>query len=110
MQPPPLTPDEDARLAALRELRILDTPAEERFDRLTRLARRFLDVPVALVTLIDTSRQWFKSAQGLEALETSREISFCAHTILGEEGRIVSDTHLDARFADNPLVTGEPGC
>ncbi|WP_017454473.1 sensor domain-containing diguanylate cyclase [Herbaspirillum rubrisubalbicans] len=104
-----LPANESARIEALHSLRILDTPREERFDRLTRLARRLFDVPMAVVTLIDVHRQWFKSCVGLgDASETSRDISFCAHAILNEELTIVPDARLDARFADNPQVIGEP--
>lgn len=104
-----LPANEAARIDALHSLRILDTPREERFDRLTRLARRLFDVPMAVVTLIDVHRQWFKSCVGLgDATETSRDISFCAHAILHEGMTIVPDARLDARFADNPQVTGEP--
>jgi len=104
----PLPFDEAARLASLRDLGILYTPAEERFDRVTRLACRLLDVPLAMVTLIDADAQWFKSRQGMGERENPRAVSFCAHAILGEETMVVPDTHLDPRFADNPLVTGEP--
>ena len=80
---PPQTPDnEKKRLEALKSLGILDTPAEESFDRITRLAQRMFDVPVALVTFLDSDRQWFKSCIGMEATEAPREISFCTHTIL----------------------------
>ncbi|MBG7621437.1 sensor domain-containing diguanylate cyclase [Herbaspirillum sp. AP02] len=101
--------NEAARIDALHSLRILDTPREERFDRLTRLARRLFDVPMAVVTLVDVHRQWFKSCVGLgDATETSRDVSFCAHAILREELTIVPDARLDPRFAGNPQVTGEP--
>ncbi|BEV16997.1 sensor domain-containing diguanylate cyclase [Herbaspirillum sp. DW155] len=104
-----LPANEAARIDALHSLRILDTPREERFDRLTRLARRLFDVPMAVVTLIDVHRQWFKSCVGMgDATETSRDISFCAHAILHEDLTIVPDARLDARFAGNPQVTGEP--
>jgi ribonuclease BN (tRNA processing enzyme)/DNA-binding response OmpR family regulator len=99
--------DEADRLSALRSLELLDTPREERFDRLTRLASRLLDVPIALISLVDSDRQWFKAAHGMEASMTPRERSFCAHAILEPDGLVVADAHLDARFADNPLVTGE---
>lgn len=108
MKAPHRPADEAPRLAALHGLDILDTSPEERFDRLTRLARGLFDVPVALVGLIDAHRQWFKSRQGLEACETSRDSSFCGHSILGDEVFLVPDASRDERFADNPLVTGEP--
>ncbi len=104
-----LPANEAARIDALHSLRILDTPREERFDRLTRLARRLFDVPMAVVTMIDVNRQWFKSCVGLgDATETSRDVSFCSHAILHEEMTIVPDATLDPRFSGNPQVTGEP--
>ena len=108
MNAPGLPRDEEARLRALKSLDVLDTPAEERFDRLTRMAMRMFDVPISLVSLVDGNRQWFKSCMGLEARETPRDISFCGHAILGDEIFYIPDTHKDKRFADNPLVTGEP--
>ena len=105
----PTPSDESRRLAALRALNILDTAPEERFDRITRLAKRLFAVPIALVSLVDADRQWFKSAAGLCAPQTGRDISFCGHTIMGDEVFLVPDTRLDERFHDNPLVTGEPG-
>lgn len=100
--------NERLRLDALRRLAVLDSPAEERFDRITRMARNMFDVPIALISLVDENRQWFKSCCGLPTLETSRDISFCGHTILGDKILIVEDTVKDFRFMDNPLVTGEP--
>ena len=84
MQKPKLPADETARLTSLHSLRILDTPDENRFDRLTRMAKRMFGVEIALVSLVDADRQWFKSKQGLHACETSRDISFCGHAITGE--------------------------
>jgi phosphoribosyl 1,2-cyclic phosphodiesterase/CheY-like chemotaxis protein len=104
----PLPEDEERRLATLYELGILDTPQEQRFDRLTRLAAAILDVPVALISFVDKDRQWFKSAYGLERGQTSREVSFCAHAVSSREMLIVPDALDDARFADNPMVSGEP--
>ncbi len=102
-------PDNEAqRLDALRLLGLLDTPAEERFDRFTRLARRVFQAPVAAISLIDEDRQWFKSKLGLAVEATPRELSFCAHTILEEQGLIVPDTLEDVRFSANPLTIGEP--
>ncbi len=103
-----LPADEAGRLAALQELAILDTPAEERFDRLTRIAAAALDVPIALVSLVDSERQWFKSCFGLDVRETSREVAFCAHVVIQKAELIVRDTLLDERFADNPLVLEGP--
>ncbi|MBP0597571.1 sensor domain-containing diguanylate cyclase [Herbaspirillum sp. LeCh32-8] len=104
-----LPANEDARIEALHSLHILDTPPEERFDRLTRLARRLFDVPIAVVTLIDVNRQWFKSCVGLgDATETTREVSFCSHAILKDDITVVNDATKDDRFSGNPQVTGEP--
>jgi len=103
----PLPADEPARLRALHALGILDSPAEERFDRITRLARRVFDVPIALVSLVDGDRQWFKSHQGVDLRETPREMSFCAHAIHDDRAFIIPDTLSDPRFADNPAVTGD---
>ncbi len=108
MRAPPIPDDEAERLEALRRLKVLDTPAEERFDRLTRLAKALFDVPIALVSLVDGERQWFKSRQGLAACETPRDVSFCGHAILGPEILHVANALEDSRFAANPLVTGVP--
>jgi diguanylate cyclase (GGDEF)-like protein len=108
MKKPDTPENEEARLKALHSLEILDTPHEERFDRLTRLATRMFDVPIALVSLIDGQRQWFKSSVGLDVSETSREISFCGHAILSDEVFVVEDAAEDERFADNPLVLQAP--
>jgi len=108
MKKPDIPANEAARLAALCGMAVLDTPAEERFDRITRIAAQHFAVPIALVSLIDTQRQWFKSRQGLAATETPRDISFCGHAILSEDVFYVPDALDDPRFADNPLVTGAP--
>lgn len=108
LKTPDIPTNEASRLQTLRSLGILDTPPEERFDRITRLARRMFDVPVALVTLVDESRQWFKSCDGLGTRETSREVSFCAHALLDDGVFVIPDAAEDVRFADNPLVTGTP--
>lgn len=100
--------DEESRLAALHALALLDTPPEERFDRITRIAAGLTEVPVVLVSLVDQDRQWFKSCVGLGATETPRELAFCAHVVHRRERMIVEDSHLDERFADHPLVTGAP--
>jgi len=102
----PLT--EDTRIETLKALKILGTPPEERFDRLTRIAKRTFNVPTALVSLVDENRQWFKSSIGMEVSETPRSISFCGHAILSDDIFIVRDTKVDQRFVDNPLVQGEP--
>jgi len=108
MQAPPIPSNEMQRLATLRALHILDTPPEERFECITRLAHVFFDVPITAVSLVDDERQWFKSVQGLSVCETSRDVSFCAHAMLSRELFIIPDALADARFADNPLVTGDP--
>ncbi len=108
MKKPDIPADEPARIAALCELAILDTPAEARFDRITRIAQRHFSTPIALVSLVDSGRQWFKSRQGLDATETPRDISFCGHAILGDDIFYVPDALADSRFVDNPLVTGAP--
>lgn len=103
-----LPKNEPERLASLRQLNILDTPLEERFERITRIVCRALNVPVAAISLIDESRQWFKSVQGLDISETPRDVAFCAHAILQDEALVVPDTTLDIRFSGNPLVTKNP--
>ena len=103
-----LPKDEAPRLAALRDLGILDTAPEERFDRITRLAAALFDVPVALISLVDENRQWFKSTQGIDASETPRDESFCAHAVLNRSPLVVPDALLDARFAENPIVMNRP--
>lgn len=108
MLTPPIPENEPQRLATLHSLGILYTPAEEKYDRITRMAARLLDAPMALVSLVDERVQWFKSAHGLDTAETTREISFCGHAILDDETFVVEDATTDERFADNPLVTGAP--
>lgn len=108
MQPPERSENETERLAALELTGLLDTLPEERFDRITRIARSMFGVDIALVSLVSADEQWFKSRQGLDACSTSRDISFCGHAILGADVFVVPDTARDARFADNPLVTGAP--
>ena len=100
--------NEAARLAALYELLILDTPPEERFDKIARFAADEFDMPIVLVTLVDAERQWFKARVGTQVCETGRDVSFCAHAILHDEIMVVEDALQDPRFADNPLVTGAP--
>lgn len=108
MKQPSIRQDEPQRLASLYQLNILFTPAEERFDRITRLAQQVFGVPIALVSLVGESCQWFKSAQGLTADRTPKEISFCGHAVYRETLLEVSDAREDPDFADNPLVKGEP--
>jgi diguanylate cyclase (GGDEF)-like protein/PAS domain S-box-containing protein len=104
----PPTPDERQRITQLHALALLDSAPEPAFDALTRLVARLLRVPVALVSLVDEHRQWFKSRVGLDATETPRDLAFCAHAIHGDGPLVVPDALLDPRFADNPLVTGAP--
>ena len=108
MQKPATPANEPERLEALKRLGVMYTPAEERYDRITRLATKLLDTPIAMVSLVDERVQWFKSSQGLRPTETPRETSFCGHAILGEETFVIEDASRDERFADNPLVTGDP--
>lgn len=107
-----ITPDtpqnEELRVRTLKSLNILDTLPEERFDRLTRMSKRLFGVPIALVSLVDENRQWFKSSMGLDVSETPRDISFCGHTILGKDVMVIPDAASDIRFADNPLVVNFP--
>ncbi|STX40745.1 Diguanylate kinase [Legionella donaldsonii] len=105
---PKLPKNEAERLHALRALQILDSSHEERFDRVTRMAKRLFGVSISLVSLVDENRQWFKSAQGIDASETSREISFCGHAINQEGLFIIPNTLEDVRFIDNPLVINHP--
>ena len=99
---------ESERLRALIDLGILDTPMEERYDRITRLARQLLRVPISAITLIDEKRQWFKSIHGLNGTETPIQVAFCAYTILEDKPMVVPDALKDERFRDNPFVTGHP--
>ncbi|MFB2686673.1 diguanylate cyclase domain-containing protein [Shewanella mangrovisoli] len=108
MQLPPVPENELQRLATLRALNVLDTDAEERFDRITRLTRRIFALPICLVTLVDANRQWFKSRQGIEVEQTPRDISLCAHAINHDGIFVVHDALKDPRFCDNPLVTEPP--
>lgn len=108
MLAPEIPENEIARLQSLCALNILDTPAEPGFDRVTRIAQALFDVPIALVSLVDGHRQWFKSRKGLEATETPRDVSFCGHAILNVSVFVINDAQADSRFADNPLVTGPP--
>jgi GAF domain-containing protein len=105
---PPIPPNEIARLKVLRDLLILDTPAEDRLDIITEYAASIGQTPIALISLVDENRQWFKSKLGIDATETSREISFCGHAILNSEPLVVTNPLADERFSDNPLVTGAP--
>ncbi|MEO7493793.1 MAG: EAL domain-containing protein [Massilia sp.] len=108
MQRAPIPADDAKRVLALHAAQILDTSPEEEFDRITRVAARLFGVPIALVSLVDAKRQWFKSRFGLEACETPRDISFCGHALTQSEPFLIEDALADPRFADNPLVTGAP--
>lgn len=99
---------EERRLKVLQSFKILDTPHEERFDRLVRMATRIFGSPIALISLVDRDRQWFKAAVGIDATETPRAVSFCAHAIKQRGVFVVADAQGDERFATNPLVTGDP--
>jgi GAF domain-containing protein len=102
-------PDQEAaRLEALRQYQILDTPSEQAYDDFTLLASSICEVPIALISLVDAERQWFKSKVGLEVSETARNISFCGHTILSNKTLVVNDALSDPRFVYNPLVTSDP--
>jgi two-component system, cell cycle sensor histidine kinase and response regulator CckA len=105
---PPLPVNESERLAALREYNILDSGAEKVYDDLTYLAMQICETPIALITLVDANRQWFKSKIGIELNETPRDVSFCAHTILEKDLMVTNDATLDERFCDNPFVVSEP--
>jgi phosphoserine phosphatase RsbU/P len=110
VEPAPRPDNESSRLQALREFDILDTLPEPAYDDITRIAAEICDTPIALVSLVDENRQWFKSRYGLKAEQTSRDTAFCAHAILEPDSLlIIDDATADPRFADNPLVTGDPG-
>ena len=105
----PATPaNETQRLAKLRELGVLDTSPERVFDDIALIAKELFGVPIALISLIDADRQWFKANIGLPARETPRSVSFCGHTIMRDTALVVPDATEDPRFHDNPLVTGDP--
>jgi sigma-B regulation protein RsbU (phosphoserine phosphatase) len=103
-----LPKNEAERIESLKRLNILDTPPEERFDKITHLAAAIFDVPIAYISLVDANRQWFKSRQGIDVCQTSRDISFCSHTVREQDLLVIQDTHKDERFWDNPMVTGKP--
>lgn len=108
MLPAPIPIDEAVRLRSLYDLMLLDTPPEERFDRVVRFAAEQLDMPVAMVSLIDGHRQWVKSHVGVDLTETRRDLSFCGHAIMTPGLFVIEDATLDPRFADNPVVLGGP--
>lgn len=104
----PIPPNEKERLAAVLELKILNTKREERFDRITKMALERFRVPIATISILDSDREWYKSCQGIDAKETPRSTSFCGHVISQNYIFVIKDTLLDPRFADNPQVTGPP--
>ena len=108
MQKPQIPANEGERIQELHNLNILDTPIQETFERITRLTKRVFQVPIVAFSLVDSERQWFKSIQGLEVCETSREVSFCGHTINQDDIFLIHDALRDERFVDNPLVSEEP--
>ncbi|MBE1300569.1 MAG: GAF domain-containing protein [Alteromonadaceae bacterium] len=108
MKEPDFPDNEEQRLACLISLNVLDTPPEKRFDNITSECKERFSVPICLVSLVDSDRQWFKSRQGLDACETGRDISFCGHAINYSDILLVEDTLEDYRFKTNPLVQGEP--
>ncbi|MCD5328242.1 GAF domain-containing protein [Chromobacterium piscinae] len=108
MHPPGIPTNEAERIRVLQELLILDTDPEERYDAITAYCRSRFAVKIALISLVDSNRQWFKSHSGLDTSETSRDISFCGHAILGDDILEIPNACDDCRFADNPLVTGDP--
>ena len=104
----PIPSNEVQRLEALRDYHILDTVAEQSYDDITMLAAHICGVPIAMVSLVDKDRQWFKSKVGVVQQQTPRDVAFCAHTILGQEPLVVPDALEDKRFAESALVKGEP--
>jgi GAF domain-containing protein len=108
MQQPAMAPNEDERLATLHSLEILDTPRDDRFDRYTRISARIFDMPIAIISLVDRERQWFKSTEGFHAEEAPRKFSFCGHAILGNDVFEIRNARRDPRFRDNPLVIDQP--
>jgi GAF domain-containing protein len=108
MLPAPIPPNEKERLAAVLELKILNTKSEERFDRITKMVLERFKVPISTISILDADREWYKSCQGLDVKEGPRSTSFCGHIISQNYIFVIEDTLLDPRFADNPQVTGKP--
>jgi diguanylate cyclase (GGDEF)-like protein len=107
MKKPKIPEDENMRLNSLKSLKILDTPPEERFDRLVRMACRMFDVPTAFISLIDADRQWFKASIGIDFNEIARDDAICGHAILDDATLVIHDAASDNRFADGPMVMGD---
>jgi GAF domain-containing protein len=107
MKPAPIPNDESDRLSELKALNILDTPREPRFDRITELVADIFDVPMVFLTLVDSDRQWYKSTYGINVEATPRDVGFCAHAVVESQPMVVPNATKDARFSDNPFVTGE---
>src|SRR3989344_2507303 len=108
MKEAPIPKNELKRVMSLYLLNLLDTKPEKRFDQITRIATKIFHVPISTLTLIDANREWFKSCQGLSKTEGDRAISFCGHALIEDEILVIQDTKKDERFADNPMVVGEP--
>ncbi|OGV91935.1 hypothetical protein A3A66_04880 [Microgenomates group bacterium RIFCSPLOWO2_01_FULL_46_13] len=108
MEPAPIPKDETARLKAVEDLKLLDTPPEERFDRITSIALRLFNVPISTITLLDKNREWHKSCQGLDQRQSERAYSFCGHALWQDDIFIIEDATKDPRFADNPMVVNAP--
>lgn len=108
MQDPGIPSNEAERLATLHRFNILDTPRSDRFDRYTRISAKIFDMPIAIISLVDRYRQWFKSTEGFDGEETPRSVSFCGHAILGDDIFEVRNARRDPRFRDNPLVVDRP--
>lgn len=108
MIPAPIPENEKDRIQSVKDLNILDTKPEERFDALTKEATEKLNVPISTLSIIDEKREWYKSCQGLPTTEGDRAISFCGHAMLSSVLFMIEDTLKDARFKDNPMVIGSP--
>ena len=108
MIPAPIPENDTDRVESLEKMNLMSTPREGDLDRITRTAQKIFQTEIALISLVDKDRQWFKSRCGLDATETPRDISFCGHAVQSDETFVVSDAALDERFYDNPLVTDGP--
>lgn len=108
MEQAPIPKNEEERMLSLHKLGILDTPPEERFDKITRIATKIFHCPISTLTLVDAKREWFKSCRGISETESGRAISFCGHALLSNDIFVVEDTKKDKRFFDNPMVVGKP--